>query len=161
MNTQSLLQPWKGPCLPYSITLLLGTPNVRARDISHCKPRDASSLSPGALTAEQAPCPSHGPVPLPPGTLTHHHFTQFNIQSRTLLLYTCAMYQTEAVTRAPGQAAFSSSPASACPCLWQPWTAWMLLRAGSATAIHGQDTVPDTPFLPPFLHYATKHSENH
>lgn len=153
---------WKGPWPTYAITLLLGTPKVRASDISHCKPRGDSSLSPGAFTAEQAPCPSHRPVPHSPGTLTHHPLTQFNIQGCILWLYTYATYQTEAATRVPGQIAFSSSPAFACPCLQQPQTAWMLLRIGSATATCGQDTMPDNPsFLLPFLHYVTQHSENH
>lgn len=69
MNMLSLLQPLKCPWLPYSITVLWGTPRLRARDSSHCKPRGATSLSPCASPTEQAPCSPHGPSPT---SLTHH-----------------------------------------------------------------------------------------
>lgn len=99
------------------LNLLPSSPKVRARDIAHCRPIDASSLSPGALTAEQAPCWSHGAMPHPCGVLTHYPFTQFSVSC----CYTPMPHiKQRQVTRAPGQIAFSSSPASACPCLQQP-----------------------------------------
>lgn len=98
---------WKYPWLPYSITLLWGTPSLRARDSSHCKPRGASSLSPRALTAVQGLCPPRGSSP----TWYTHTSPLHTVQCTGLYLVFIHLFQVsnQGSNQAPGQRACSSS----------------------------------------------------